>query len=314
MKSHMVHSSEGRSVIVIVTDEGKTEQITADHPNYVRIATALLNDQDPTEFLTIAPAVSIVANLSARVSVVDGVLHFDGNPTYNGLASTIQRYHAEGRDAANLVRFMERLSANPSESSREQLFNWTESTDLTIDVDGFIVGYKGVTARTSDQDYLDADGQPLFPLADYPYQSCNSGHGIVDGHEINGHLPMGVDVTVEMPRGEVDENPRSACSTGLHVGNYDYAKGYSRSGALLEVAFNPADVVSVPSDSGFAKLRCCRYEGVAIHDLDLGDDLTAHEPDATWDDDQAWDEFATAVPPTFLNRLRDRLKRKGREV
>lgn len=311
MKLNIVTTSEGRSVILVIDDNGDPSILTDSHPNYVRIGQAVLNGEDPTEFLD-ASATKIVANLSSRVSVVDGVLHFDGDAVYNGLASTIQRYHAEGRDATNLVRFMERLSTNPSYSSREQLFSWTEAKNLTIDQDGFIVGYKGVMSRLNDQDYLDDAGQPLFPLDEFPFQSSGAGHGIVNGVEINGHLPMGVDVTVEMPRSEVNDNPNQGCSTGLHVGNYGYAKGYSHSGALLEVKFDPADVVSVPADCGFAKLRTCRYTGVAIHDEDLGDDLSDYEPDATWDDEEAWDEFATSIPQGFLATLRQRLSRKAR--
>lgn len=310
MNFNMINTEDGRSVIVVIDNSGEPSLITESHPNFVRIGQALIRGEDPTEFLD-ASSTKIVVNLSSRISVVDGVLHFDGDPVYNGLASTIQRYHAEGRDATNLVRFMERLSSNPSYSSREQLFNWTEAKSLTIDADGYIIGYKGVASRRTDQDHLDADGNPLFPLDEYPFQSASGGHGIVNGVEITGHLPMGVGVTVEMPRSEVNDNPNQGCSTGLHVGNYSYAQGYSHSGALLEVRFDPADVVSVPADCSFAKLRCCRYTGVAIHDEDLGDDLSDYEPDATWDDEAAWDEFATQVPESFLARLRDRLRRKG---
>lgn len=308
MKFNMANSSEGRSVIVLINDDGSTQTITETHPNYVRIATALIQGEDVTEWLNPNP-LKIVENLSAHISIVDGVLHYDGDPVYNGLSQTIARYHDEGRDATNLVRFMERLSANPSDNSREQLFTWTQAKNLTIDTDGFIIGYKGVYGRTSDQDYLDPWGQPRFSLDQYPYQSSSAGHGIVDGVDVNGHLPMGVGVVVEMPRNEVDDNPRSACSTGLHVGTHSYAKGYSRSGALLEVKFDPADVVSVPSDSGGAKLRCCRYTAVAIHDVP-DDDLTAYEPEATFDQDAAMDLLD--IPTSFLDRLRARLGRKGR--
>lgn len=313
MNFNALFTSEGKSIVVIVDDNGEPSILSEAHPNYVRVLQALTAGEDPTELLDANP-VQIVVNLSARISVVDGVLHFDGDPVYNGLASTIQRYHAEGRDANNLVRFMERLSNNPEAHSREQLFTWTEAQSLTIDNDGFIVGYKGVYSRDTDQDYLDAEGSPLFPLDAYPYQSSSAGHGIVDGIEINGNLPMGVGVTVEMPRSEVNHNPSQGCSTGLHVGTYNYAKGYSQRGALLEVKFDPADVVSVPSECGFAKLRCCRYTGVAIHDEDLGDDLSGYEPGATWDDEAAWNEFATEIPQGWRAALKARLRRKGRDA
>ena len=61
-----------------------------------------------------------------------------------------------------------------------------------------------------------------------------------------------------MPRGEVQHDPESGCSTGLHVGTYAYAQGYARA-ALLTVHVNPRDVVSVPTDCDAEKMRVCRY-------------------------------------------------------
>jgi hypothetical protein len=311
MQHNILTTSEGQSVIVLLPEGGEPAMVTESHPNYLRIRAALNAGEDPTEFLD-GSSTKIVENLSARVSVVNGVLHFDGDPVYNGLSGTIQRYHAEGRDATNFVRFMERLSNNPVAHSREQLFTWTEAQNLTIDADGFIVGYKSVYSRDNDQDFLDAEGNVIFDLDKYPFRSSSSGHGIVDGIEINGSLPMGVGVTVEMPRDEVDHNPSEGCSSGLHVGTYDYAKGYSQRGALLEVRFDPADVVSVPSDCGFAKLRCCKYTGVAVHDEDLGDDLSVYEPEATYDDQEAWNEIGNTVPKGWVDRLKNRIGRKGK--
>lgn len=307
MRYNIVNADNGTCTVVMMFPDGNVETINETHPNFTRITHALINNEDPSEWLS-ADVKRIVEHLSSRVSVVDGVLHFDGDPVYNGLSDVIARYHREGRDATNLVRFMERLSSNPSANSREQLFNWTQAQDLTIDADGYIIGYKGVSTRESDQDYLSDEGEVLFPLDKYPFRSSSAGHGIVDGIEVNGYLPMGVGVTVEMPRREVNDNPNEGCSTGLHVGDYNYAVGYAHAGALLEVRFDPADVVSVPADCGFAKLRCCRYEGVAIHDIDLGDDLEDYEPEATWDDDEAMDAFMGYVEPSFVERLKDRLK------
>jgi hypothetical protein len=49
----------------------------------------------------------------------------------------------------------------------------------------------------------------------------------------------------------------NGCSVGLHVGTYDYASNFTLN--VLEVHVNPRDVVSVPTDSNWAKVRCCRY-------------------------------------------------------
>ena len=61
-----------------------------------------------------------------------------------------------------------------------------------------------------------------------------------------------------MARSEVQHDPSVGCHKGLHVGTWDYASSFGR-GVVLEVEVDPRDVVSVPTDCGDAKLRCCRY-------------------------------------------------------
>lgn len=309
---NMVNTTEGRSVMVLTDETGESRMVSDGHPNYLRIFEAVNDGNDPGDLLDPQhlpePVAPEIHTISDRVSLVDGVLHFDGEPIDWGLTDTILRYRREDRDPSNIVKFMERLSTNPSENSRKQLFTWTQAKDLTIDVDGFIIAYKGVAARTDDQDFKGVNGYPLFSLDKYPFRSCSSGHGVVDGIDVNGHLPMGVGVTVEMPRGEVADDPGRACASGLHVGTFAYAKGYARAGALLEIRIDPADVVSVPRDSGGAKMRCCRYVGVAIHDLAVGDDLSDYEPEPA--EDAAWDAFATTdVPKGILASLKERIRR-----
>lgn len=311
MRYSMVNSSEGASTIVLMDDEGDTTTVTETHPNYVRVATALIENTDPTRWLTTDVNLFLAAfEDEDETDEVEDLVPV----VADRLSETIERYRAEGRSVSNLVNFTKRLAKNPSQYSRDQLFNWTQTKDLTIDAEGFIIGYKGVRTRTSDEDFLDEDGNPLFSLEDFPYASVSAGLGIInDIHEINGHLPMGVGARIEMPREAVNANPSVGCSTGLHVGTFDYAKGYASSGAMLEVKFDPADVVSVPSDCGFAKLRCCRYEVVAIHE-DAVDDLTTYEPESTWDEEEALGDieaFMDFQPTGWFARLKARRNRKG---
>jgi len=69
-----------------------------------------------------------------------------------------------------------------------------------------------------------------------------------------------------MNRSEVDDNANNRCSHGYHVGALGYAGpgGWynSRGDRVLICKVNPADVVSVPNDHSFQKLRCCYYEPV----------------------------------------------------
>lgn len=292
MRYNMVLSSEGNSTVVITDANLNTTTVDDSHPNFVRIIEALRNNEDPTEWFSTLGKDNLVA-LSDRVTVEGGKLCFDGDPVYDGLAQTIIRYRREGRDVHNLVRFMERLSNNPSFRSREQLFTWTQAKDLTIDSDGFIIGFKGVTRGML---------------------SINSGSALVDGVPHNGQIPNAVGTVISMPRSKVQDDPTQGCSHGLHAGNWSYASGFGE--VVLEVRIDPADVVSVPSDCSFQKLRCCRYEVVAIHETD-DDDLSDYEPDADWDEFEAideleeWDDFIDYAPPTFVERLLTKLRNRN---
>ena len=79
-----------------------------------------------------------------------------------------------------------------------------------------------------------------------------SGH--VDGQ---GRIRNQVGDYLEVERSDVDDNRERGCSSGLHVGSFDYAKGFGRITKLVE--FNPKDAVSVPSDCEYQKLRVCAY-------------------------------------------------------
>jgi hypothetical protein len=70
---------------------------------------------------------------------------------------------------------------------------------------------------------------------------------------------------VTMDRSKVDDDPQHTCSSGLHVCADEYLKGYATGSdnRTLVVEVNPADVVAVPYDYNFSKMRVCRYKVLA---------------------------------------------------
>ena len=280
LKYNIAFDNQGEGSITI-TKDGVVTTLDDTHPNFDRVATALVANEDPFPFLSIEAAVT---RIDDRVSVIDGVLNFDGEPVNNGLTNTIVRYVREGRDPSGLVKFMERLENNPSRRSREQLFNWVQSKDLTVNSEGFFIGYKGVNAH---------------------FKSIHSGDAIVDGIPMNGQVPNEIGSVISMAREKVQDDPNQGCSYGLHVGTYAYANSFGHH--LLEVQVDPANVVSVPADCGFQKLRCCEYTVLALHEQKY-DDLYDHEPDAEWDadDDERLDALEVLVPTAFMDKIRAR--------
>lgn len=249
---HHVRADNGRESLTIFTPSGPPIAATNEHPAFAELLAGAKAEEPLEELRNLADLSNVVAQnfetLSERVSVAHGRVFFDGDEVDSTITQQIVRCLDDPSvgDWKPLVLFMENVAANPNEHSREQLFDWLRDRDFTITSNGCFIAFKGVYNRDDDAE------------DDYPYQSASSGEAIVDGERFTGNIPNGLGATVEMPRGEVQHDPTHACSTGLHVGTYEYAQGYAR-GALLTVLVNPRDVVSVPTDCNAEKMRVCRY-------------------------------------------------------
>jgi hypothetical protein len=212
-------------------------------------------------------------NLSERVTVAHGRVFFDGDEVETALTKQIARFLAEGvEDWKPLVAFFEKVQQNPNEHSRTQLYNWLEKHDFTITEDGDIVGYKGVNVRTN------AEGEEEFI-------SVHSGVAVVDGVKTTGQIPNKPGSVITMPRASVQHDPTVGCHRGLHVGTYQYASTFGQ--RLLEVKVNPRDVVSVPTQSSWQKVRTCRYEvvGTLVSRYEAPLKRTPLDVDGSGDDD-----------------------------
>lgn len=78
---------------------------------------------------------------------------------------------------------------------------------------------------------------------------------------------------VSMPREECDNNPNNTCSSGLHVGAPGYVSsfgGYGDSTYILACLVNPMNVVAIPHDYGYEKMRCSEYLPYAICEFNNG--------------------------------------------
>lgn len=243
--------NEGSGATVIFSD-GTIQQVSQDNANFGRVVSILtstpVDEIDEAALLELLiPALGVGKNLtrlSERVSFDGSNILFDGDVVADAIAEHILRIVSEGGNADSykaLVNFMEKLYTNPSESSRNSLYDFIVRHNITIDPDGDFYAYKGVKADLG---------------------SVWEGFGIVDGVSMTGSLPNKPGSTLEIPRSKVNADNAIGCGTGLHAGTYAYAEGWAR-GVLLLVKINPRDVVSVPSCSAYQKLRTCRYKVVS---------------------------------------------------
>lgn len=134
-----------------------------------------------------------------------------------------------------LLRFWRKLEQNPSENSRNDLYDFMLRNNIPLTEEGDIVVEKGVNHK-----------QGSFP-----------GH-LVDCK--TGKIDNSVGVEVSMSRENVNPDSNVNCSYGLHVGAPQYVRNHWTSDIIVECIVNPIDVVSVPKDYNATKMRVCRYK------------------------------------------------------
>lgn len=270
MKFNLVSVGDESNLTVVAN--GNLLVANEQHPNWSAILDAVVvqntDDEDAVERLFDPSAAAAVEfeKVSERVSVANGRVYLDGDEIHGALSNQIARFLEEGvEDWKPLVKFLEKVSTNLNEHSREQLFDWLSRRNFTITSEGNFVAYKGVNPDLS---------------------SISRGPGIVDGKEVSQVVnPIGS--VVEMPRSKVVHDPRQGCAYGLHAGTFEYASNFSR-GVVLEVHVDPRDVVSVPTDCDWAKIRTCRYKVVGKVDVAYSG---AYVPDDDADISDDPDEF-----------------------
>lgn len=268
---------DGERFITVIVEGIDPLVASSQHPNFEEILEIAYDGwvEDSSELVDLLDVGAYVGRklsdaaksraLSQRVRAHNGVVQIDvfGDGEWTdapkALSDQVIRFLEHGVDDwIPLVRFVERLYENPEPHSTEQLFSWIERHNLTITEDGKILAYKGCQlGRRLSGNY---DPDTLY--------STTPGPAIVDGKEIvNDYVPNRVGSTVQITRSIVEHNPHNGCGVGLHVGTYEYAKGYAFHGKLLRVIVDPADVVSVPTDCNAQKMRVAEYKVLEINDV-----------------------------------------------
>jgi hypothetical protein len=221
------------SVFIYDRLNNKPIEITNDRLNYQSIIEAIkANDEDQVrDLLNENQVLNNVSN--GRVTVTGNTVLLDGRELHSAEAKKLVDLVSEG--ATNIdrwFRFIEKLYNNPSYHCREQAYNFIAHSGMPMTENGNIIGYKGVR-----DDYKD---------------------------KYSGKFDNSVGQVLRMSRTDVDDNPNNGCSSGFHVGSHDYADSWAGSdGRLMIVEYSPTDIVSVPDESGYGKLRVCEYKVIA---------------------------------------------------
>lgn len=188
----------------------------------------LLSPKGQKEAAVAAAAKLIAEGPPTNITFINGKLYHNGEAVNTYLAERLQDIWVEELPVEAWVNFARKVYSNPEPFAITELLEWLEIAKMPICPDGDFLAYKYVTS-----DYKDRYSRTF------------------DNH---------VGSIVQMPRERVDKNRRQACSTGLHFCSREYLGCGSQN--VMIVKINPADVVSIPLDSGLTKGRCWRYEVV----------------------------------------------------
>lgn len=224
---------------------GQAYNFSKAHPNYSKLVNHLKNNN--VEHFE--ACYDIVSHLNSYcegyVNCDNGVLNWDGIKMPNMFTSTILDMVKQGFPFEPMLNFLDNMSQNPSDHAIVELFDFMENKHMPITMDGHFLAYKAVNPNFKD----------IY----------------------SGKFDNSVGNVCSVPRGQVDGNRENGCGKGLHVGAIDYAKSYGGinldedgdndgGNQLMICKVNPRDVVSVPTDCKFQKLRTCRYEVVSKFD------------------------------------------------
>jgi len=176
-----------------------------------------------------------------NIEVKDGNVYIDGDAVTSIVAERVLNALAGDVDAVHIFKFMTRLQLNPSKRAVDELYTFLEHKNLPITDSGTFLAYKAVRS-----DYSDKHTGKFFNT---------------------------VGSVLTMPRNKVDDDKNAPCSYGFHAGTLEYASDFANHyDKMVVVEIDPADVVSIPTDCNFQKLRTCRYKVVAEYEKPLVED------------------------------------------
>lgn len=179
-----------KNQVSVTSDDGVTKSVFSDSPRYAKAIEAIKAGESEEAIFSILDGNLFVKQWAAGEFAISGnKVTWVKRPSYQipqALADKLLEYAAAGYPVESFVKFMSRLLENPSLRSVETFYGFIEQQGLTIDKDGFVVGYKGVDQNLRDQYTHSIDNSP------------GTYH--------------------EMPRNHVDDDPEQPCSRGSKWG------------------------------------------------------------------------------------------------
>ena len=263
MKTSYIINSESISAFV----GNKVLFASAGSVRYSKAKEALRNGDDEKfqEALQESEEEVVMEEIQGKGFILeDGQISLDGIPITGPLKLKLDKMIAQEIDIAHLSSFVRNLRKNPSMTSINELYDFLSYAELPITEDGYFLCYKGV-----NNDYWSVHAG-----------ATTLSKGTVDH---SGRIFNGIGEKIKCSRNQVDDDREIGCSHGLHVGSMNYATDWGSRVVVVKV--NPKNVVSVPKDCSFQKLRCSAYEVLMDYETEIKDTVVDSEGNGGTDPD-----------------------------
>ena len=244
--------------ITIIVDGGVQHTIRQGSLNFGK-AVDLYVAQNWDDLINIISPENYIKKLYAKyeqIEVKNGNVYVNDVAMHTLDAQRIIECLVKGADVTHIFKFVIRLQNNPSRRAVQELYKFLEHKNLGISVNGNLIAYKAVRNNYTDKH--------------------------------TGSFDNSIGNVLEMSRNQVDDDKDNGCSYGFHAGSLKYATEFaSDNDRVVLVEIDPADVVSIPTDCEFQKLRTCKYKVISEFERPLEEHI-AYES-SLGNDDLDWD-------------------------
>jgi hypothetical protein len=245
--------------ITIIVDGGVQHTIRQGSLNFAK-AVDFYIAQNWEELINVISPENYIKKLYAKyeqIEVKDGNVYVNDVAIHTLDGQRIIECLAKGADVTHIFKFVIRLQNNPSRRAVQELYKFLEHKNLGISVNGNLIAYKAVRNNYTDKH--------------------------------TGSFDNSIGNVLEMSRNQVDDDKDNGCSYGFHAGSLKYATEFaSGNDRVVLVEIDPADVVSIPTDCEFQKLRTCKYKVISEFERPLEEHI-AYESSLD-NDDLDWDD------------------------
>jgi hypothetical protein len=216
---------------VTILKDGETHTLTSSSPAFTQVLDLIREGMWDEAVEAMSPRRAIEEYADGSLLIRDGLIYTkDGEVIDHAIVPHVLAMKEKGFDIGPLMAFLGKVLRNPSMRSRNQIWRFVSTNNITITPDGDLLFYKKVKS-----DYYDVHT------------------GRSNCYKVGS--------THSMPRHQVDDDPESTCSHGLHVCSYEYLRSFGGDRTIL-CQVDPADIVSVPIDYHNTKVRVARLHVV----------------------------------------------------